>query len=376
MSSVCGTCETAIDRRKSPSISCAGSCNKPYHATCVGFPPDSLKFMKTPGLHWYCQHCNKIKDKYESIITNLLEAKINDVLKDVQLIFSDVKHEIMKLAEQKLSDITSLSLSQNSLPNGPNKPLFSEVTSRESMVVIKPKNSDQSNGQTKTDIMKTLNPLDLNIQVSKVKNVKSGGILIGCNKPDDAHKLKQMAEEKLSSEYKIREVKNNNPKLKLVGMIEEYTEDQLLKFIKTQNKVLSENSECRIVKIWPTKKNVHLYQAIVELDSDTFRKVMTQGNLFVNYDACTVYDATDLKICFKCSGFNHFQNKCKSTKFVCPKCSLDHSIKDCASDAAPKCANCLNAKLTDYNHFVWDSVKCTVYQKKLEHYKHSLFSNK
>ena len=281
----------------------------------------------------------------------------------------------MKIAEEKLSNIPSIS-NLNSNVSKPIRPLYSQVANNESMIVIKPKNEDQSNGQTKSDIMRTLNPVDLDISVSKVKNIQSGGILIGCNKPDDVHKFKQMAEQKLSAGYKIHEVKSNNPKLKLVGMIEKYSEDQLLKFLKAQNDVFSEDSKCSVVKIWSTKNNKHLYQALLDIDRITFCKVMTQGNLFVNYDVCSVFDATDLKICYKCSGFNHFQTSCKSSKFVCPKCSLDHSVKECPSDAVPRCANCVNAKLAENKHFVWDIKKCTVYQKKLEHYKLSIFSNK
>lgn len=370
MSSTCGSCDTAIESRKSPGVSCAGFCSKHYHASCIGIPSAFLKYLKTPGLHWYCEDCNKIKDEYEIVIKNTLEVKINNVLKDVELLFTNAKEEIMKIANEKLSNVSSLS----NLNVG--KPLYSQVASNNSMVVIKPKNSAQSNGQTKSDIMKSLNPVDINIQVSKIKNVHSGGILIGCNKPDDAHKFRQMAEAKLSSEYNITGVRNNSMKLRLVGMIEKYSDDQLLKFIKAQNNVLCDVSECKVVKIWPTKKNNQLYQAVIQIDSESFCKVIQQGHLFVNYDVCAVYDATDIKICYKCSGFNHFQSTCKSTIFVCPKCSLDHSIKDCTSTATPRCANCVNAKIADHDHLIWDLSKCTVYQKKLEHYKLSLFSNK
>lgn len=371
MSNICSECDLLIDRRKL-GISCAGFCDLQYHATCVGISPDILKFIKTPGLHWFCNKCDKTKNNYETIIKNCVEAKINEVILDVKKLFSDAKNEIMIEAHECLKNI--------SLPgagtNENSKPLYSKIASTKSMIIVKPKNAEQPNSQTKSDIMKQINPIDLNVKVSKVKNTSNGGVLIGYANADGANKFKQAANEKLSENYHVNEVKNVNPRVKIVGMIEEYSDDQLLTFIKTQNDVIGENSKCNVRKIWPTKKNRRVYQAILEMDAETYFKLLELGNLFVNYDVCAVYDAIELRMCYKCSGFNHSSNNCNSNKTACPQCSLEHDIKSCPANFISKCINCVNAKILDCNHSAWDTTKCPIYKRKLEHYKSSLFSTK
>lgn len=370
MSSSCGKCESAIDRRKTPAISCSGFCGRQYHTACVAIPSDVLKHIKTPGLYWYCENCNNVKSEYENLIKTNVEAKLKDVLQNIEKLFEITKNEILKIADDKLSKIIS-PVKQDESP-----PLFSQVIDKKSVVIIKPKNSEQRNAETKSDIMNSINPVDLNIQVSKVKNLSNGGILIGCQDSSGADKFKQLAKQKLSSRYEIKEAKKGNFRVKIVGMIEEYSEDQIVNFIRHQNALFSENSSCRIIKIWSTKKNSRIYQAVAEVDAETYCKILNQGHLFINYDVCTVYDAIKLNICFKCSGLNHYEKNCSCNKIVCPKCSFEHSVKDCPIDAVPKCINCVNAKISDDNHFVWDSEKCMIYKKKLAHYKETLFCNK
>ena len=45
-----------------------------------------------------------------------------------------------------------------------------------------------------------------------------------------------MAEEKLNSnKYEVKEVRGINPRIRVVGMTEEYTEDQLITYITKMN---------------------------------------------------------------------------------------------------------------------------------------------
>lgn len=370
MSNLCGSCELTIDRRKSPGVSCSGFCGNSYHISCCGIPTEVLKYLKTTGFYWFCESCDKIKCNFENIIKTHVESKLQDVVVSVNKLFEDTRDEILKIATDKISQLSSVSNVKESVP------LYSQVVDNKSMIIIKPKNSDQPNAQTKCDLMNSINPVDMNIQVAKVKNLSQGGILIGCNDSKDASKFKQMAKQKLSTNYEIKEPRKGYFKIKIVGMIEKYSNDDLVKFIRHQNELFSESNEVSVSKIWSTKSNKNLYQAILNVDAESYCKILNQGYIFVNYDVCMVYDAIELKICYKCSGFNHYEKTCASKKLVCPKCSGSHNVRDCPEDAVPKCINCVNARVTDCNHHVWDKVNCTVYKKKLLHYKDSLFGNK
>lgn len=128
---------------------------------------------------------------------------------------------------------------------------------------------------------------------------------------------------------------------------------------------------CKVLRIWPTKKNSRVYQGLLEVDADTFCSVIKEGRLFISYDVGSVYDAIELKFCFKCSGFNHFQKSCVSNKIACPKCSWCSWYQGLSSGLR---SNCMNAKLPDVRHFAWDGVKCSVYKKKIAHVNQILFS--
>lgn len=223
--------------------------------------------------------------------------------------------------------------------------------------------------------MKNIDPVDLNLQISQVKHIKDGGLLISYNDPDSAANFKCIATQKLSSDYKITELKKFYPKLRIVGLAEEYSSDVIARFFKGQNDIVPENCHLRVLKIWRTKKDPNIFQALVEVDPAVHRAVMERGKVFINYDVCKVYDATDVLICYKCSGFNHGQNACSSNTSVCPKCSLNHHLADCNSSNF-NCINCTNAKANDTSHAVWDASHCPIYKRKLDQLKASAFITK
>ncbi|KAJ8965523.1 hypothetical protein NQ317_019537, partial [Molorchus minor] len=70
-------------------------------------------------------------------------------------------------------------------------PLYSEAVDNKTMVVIKPKNAEQPNVQTKFDLMSDLNPVELNINVTKVKNISNGGLLLHYGHSDNANKFRR-----------------------------------------------------------------------------------------------------------------------------------------------------------------------------------------
>ncbi|CAH2000683.1 unnamed protein product [Acanthoscelides obtectus] len=206
---------------------------------------------------------------------------------------------------------------------------------------------------------------------NKVENIKNGGILIKCDGSDDANKLKDLASRHLSADYEVKEVKKFNPRLKIVGMSQCIEKEELYTMLKSQNNAFHAESECSVLKVWPTKKSATVYQPILDVDCTTYANVLNQGKVLVNYDSCAVYDAINLKLCFKCCGLNHYAKKCRSSSQTCVKCSLDHKVSDCRS-VNLKCINCVNAHHSKTDHAAWDTNQCTVYKNKLNEYKKSI----
>ncbi|XP_045471764.1 uncharacterized protein LOC123678671 [Harmonia axyridis] len=286
--------------------------------------------------------------------------------------FEEMFNEMMnKISLQANDTFSKISFTQQPINE---VPTYSNIVKSKSMVVIKPKDAEQTNSKTKLDIMRNIDPIDLKLGVSQVKQIKDGGILIGCDNPEGAKNFKKIANEKLSTDYKISDVRKFLPKIRIVGLVENYSSDDILKFLRGQNSVLSDVTHLRVLKTWATRKNPNVFQALIELDAGAYGLVMDLGKLFVNFDACSVFDATDVRICFRCSGFNHIQSNC-SLKITCPKCTGEHPLNKCTSSTL-KCINCNNANLADTSHAVWDAAKCPIYKKKLNNLKSSIFVTK
>ncbi|CAG9818870.1 unnamed protein product [Phaedon cochleariae] len=219
-----------------------------------------------------------MKNKYDLHIKNTFDLKISQVMKDMESMFDDIKSDILKIADEKLSHACKTQIVNTE------KTTYADITGSKSMVVIKPIDVEQTNDKTKCDIMKNINPVDYGVQVSQVKRVRDGGILIGCNNTEGATSFAKIAKEKLSSSYKVSEVRKNLPKIKVVGLVENYTGEDLVKYLKGQNDVISDDCHVSVLRVWGTKKDSNIFQALVELDASAYGLVLNRGKLFVNYD--------------------------------------------------------------------------------------------
>ncbi|CAH1984156.1 unnamed protein product [Acanthoscelides obtectus] len=144
------------------------------------------------------------------------------------------------------------------LPEINDKKSYSAITKGKSAIIIKPKDATQNTQATKADMLHHVNPVAENLQLSGVKNVKNGGILIGCNSDDDNLKLKKIAAEKLSDKYDIKVVAGFSSRVRVAGMTEKQSAENFINSIKSQNKdVLSEKFACKVLDINPINIATH-----------------------------------------------------------------------------------------------------------------------
>lgn len=369
----CGYCLGAINESDF-SVQCAGVCNRRYHISCVNISDDVYEHLiSIPGLSWKCADCNK---KCFSIdqpsLHNLLEQKYTEMLDNLNTVFADLKTNFLKVAESKLSAPAQ------------EAPKYSEIIKNKTQpaVIVKPKNTEQSTTKTKMDINRNINTVDSNLKVSKVKNVKNGGILLGFSSKEENLRFKKLASDKLSENYDIKEVKGVQPRIKIVGMTEMYNAEEIIEYIEhaVRNNCTSINLsiDCSLIKSFPTKKNPKVYQALIQLDKNSYDTLIKVGDLFIGYDHCYIFDAVEIMRCYNCNGFHHSSKHCSNQK-SCPKCGvsekLDHSHSDCKAEYL-KCVNCMKAinndkELLDANHGAWD-LSCPVYLREVEKFKKSL----
>lgn len=361
----CGACLSALTRTR-PGVSCDG-CKKEYHSVCITKNENLVDILQSvPGLSWKCPSC--VKDCIllnQLTLQNMLETHI------IQAV-SSFKDEVNLIK----SDISKSSPSA-SVTQGP--PKYSDVLKDRSQpaIIIRPKQNNHSLLQTKSDILRNLNPTTENLQLSKIKSIKDGGLLIGCRNQEDNKKIKNIIQTNLADTYSVREVTGVQPRLRVVGMTESYSEGELGDIIlKSNSGIFLDDSECKVLKIFPTKKNPGIWQTVVQVDKLSYDRAVGSGNLFIGYDSCIVYDAIEVHRCYKCNEFNHSSRTCTKA-ITCPVCGDAHDVKQCKS-AVKECSNCkkLSDPSIDISHAVWEREKCTSYTQAYKSLKNNLFITK
>lgn len=360
----CVECLTAIGRSKSV-ITCE-SCKNCIHAACVSKTLDILAAINAvPGLFWRCKDCVKSCISIrQSDIGNFLESKVDAALCKIENHITSLKTNFVRRLQEPIVQVKPTPYAD--IVKNKTKPA----------VVIKPKNENQAVSQTKSDLMRNINPAEHDFHLTRVKHLKDGGILVGCRSGEENDKLKKLVEEKMANSYKIREFAGVEPRLRVVGLSEEYSGDVLLALVlKCNPETFCGSYTCKIVKIFPTKKSPNIYQAVIQVDRICYDKLMKAGNLFVGYDSCRIFDAIDILRCYNCNGYHHSSKGCKKD-VTCPLCAHKHELKDCKSSER-KCTNCVklvsaSESVVSVSHAVWEREKCTSYKAVLKKFRDDL----
>ncbi|XP_031350545.1 uncharacterized protein LOC116176206 [Photinus pyralis] len=236
------------------------------------------------------------------------------------------------------------------------------------VIIVKPKDANQPSKQTFTTLKENIDPIIR--EVTGMKTLRRGTIVVECKNKEAAAKLKEEAETKLGSDYILSLPKPKMPKIKIVGLNDKIGSTQMKEMILAQNQFLDEAAYINVVHITEDKRNPNRYLAYAEVDGNSYRKILSEQKLNIGWDRCRIYDAVTTRRCYKCNGFGHKATDCSKTT-TCPKCAGAHDLASCkASDAEIKCSNCANAveKLKmklDVQHPAW-SVDCPVYKKRLD----------
>lgn len=324
--------------------------------------------------------CVALDERFCSLLSSTLESQLAPLKAEIAALRAQNEELCRDLAAVRKLLASERSGGRSEDANAGAGSNYAEVVKRKEAshaVVIRPKKADQSVVQTKSDILKSFNPLTENVQVSKVRPIKNGGVIIECQ---ESSELEKAVTEKLSAGYEIRHVKTPLPNVRVVGISECIDRDLIIPYVIKQNEMLlTPESTCRLLSFSQTKRNSKVFQATLELDVTTYERVLKANHIIVGFDVCAVYDAVTPIRCFKCSGFNHTSRFCKGT-LSCPRCGESHEVKECrAGDGGLKCVNCLDLNKkggTSYptNHAVWDLLNCAALKLATGRLKHNLFN--
>lgn len=390
----CGRCK--VNKREG-LIGCEGSCKKWWHYSCANLSESDWKLLdKCKNVFYLCDSCKRncevmsksqhktLLDNISSInceikdissnqeqLNNLIQREVSSVLEKVEMLFVNLKNDLQNVIGEKLNKIENVT-------SVTSKKSYANAVQNSTTFIVKPKDPKQNSKSTKSDILKNLNPVEANLNLTQVRDVSKGGIIVRC----ENDKFKELAKDRLGNNYTVQEAAKLNPRIKLVGLSQKFEEDALLGYLKLQNRdIFTSDSSCQLVFIKPLRKSNKVFQAMFQVDVTTYHKIMQEGSLFVGYDYCKVFDGIELRRCYACCGFHHSANNCSVGKNFCPRCAQEHKLQDCNNDHVLSCINCMNHNKKDgvtqvnVKHASWDN-NCPVYISALESFKCNILNVK
>lgn len=359
MNNMCDRCSGVI-AQLDEYLECGGECVKRFHVKCAGIPAGAVKYIaNNKNIVYMCDYClNNINPENSN-------EKYESVLKALQKILTTVntdKAEIMK----KIDNLTNKQHTHKPNEQNINKSMtLAEIikTGSSSSVLIKPKKVDQKSDETKTYLKDKINPVD--ISVNGIRKVARGAIVVECTNKEASEKLIQKLNKDLSDRYEVKETEAKKPRIKVIGLSTKDEEGTIINFIKTQNDGL-DRADIKVLKIFENKQK-NGYNCVLQVDGDTFKKLMKERKIFIGWDRCRLVECVDLLRCYNCSGFQHRSADCKRTK-ACPRCSENHDLKECKEEKR-ECTNCKfavkNYQLNlDIQHEAWSS-ECPTFLRRL-----------
>lgn len=320
--------------------------------------------MEIVELKAMCAETNKIVSKLESTVEEMLAGNIK--MNNLLVVNNDKSVGLVALAEKSNAVLSDMNKCISG-PNSAGRVSYSAAVKSKPVIVVKPKDATQSCSITKTDIRTKIDPSGL--PICDIRNVSKGGIVIECASKDASIALQNDIVAKIGPNYNVNIPGKRLPKIRVTGITEQFTIDELkLKILNQNPEIFSTQSTLNIVHSFKTKYSNGIK---IEIDQTSFTKIMDLKKLRIDWDICTVYESFDLMRCYKCSGFHHTAKNCSSV-MCCPRCTGEHLVAECTS-TTETCSNCkqanINLKLAiDVSHSAW-SFNCPVYLRKINQEK-------
>lgn len=360
----------------SDAVVCEGVCGGWLHMQCAKISAKNYKLMTQLAniVTWYCDDC---KPKIRKILDNGMSDGALELMERIVKVEEGIYEKINKLeknitSSSRLGNQTTSYAEAASTPGTVKGDQRRLKSSNAPGIIIKPTDANQTSNETKKEIKSNINPSNIKAAIKSINDIKHGGIIIKTDTEESNKKLILEINKKFKDKYTAYATKKYKPKIKIVGLPNNYTKEELIRDLCNQNSFINETDEIDITYTIQTKKKTWIIFA--EVSGDVFHRLMDKRYVNVGWDSYPVFEDIYIKQCTKCQQYGHKREKCTMQQPTCKYCGEQHSGNECNVDGKNyKCANCEHAndkynRTYNSNHAT-DGDKCEIRQSKIDRYR-------
>lgn len=363
---VCGYCEVGVKSKFKKCKDC-GTC---YHNSCS----ERVSVRDKPGKFICCAESEVMEELEDSIAENkggkacesdafwrenLILRKLVKELEDKNKLLA----EKVSVLESKLSGKKEERTYADAMKGERSYQYTRNLVHNIPAIIVKPKQHEESS-TTRKHLLQTVKPADFGIPVKKMVDVKNGSVVINCELEKDVAVLRREIEKNVGAQYSVVQEELKHPRIKIVGINEKYTMDELRDTIVNQNSYIDNPEEIEIMhcKYW---ERIKKYTAYAVVAPKIYHRMIDNASISVGWEKCRVFEDYNVNRCYKCCGYNHRASKCENLA-ACNSCGGKHDSNECTNSELKKCVNCEKSNVNfktkfDINHAAYEVSKCATY---------------
>ena len=356
-----GDCPTCVKASADGEhVECYG-CSGLFHAICGGTPRDAKVANKTTvdyfllpstkrNFVFFCDRC-LTKNEIQQTETN--KGRIDNL------------EDKMSTIDKQLEDIKKMLLSKGSaqveakLPNDnlwANKERLATVRAPEPkarLIISKGRDSEVTHKVIERVLVENEIPL------AESHQNKEGDLVLTCETETARNELQDFLRI-ASHDIAMSAPKAKQQSITIVGLPNEYSKEEALRCIITQNEFIKQFSVLNKIEdhinihvIKPLRNKPTVFQVFASV-SPVLREGLQyhKDRIIIGFMSCKIYDRQQVMRCNNCQHFGHFARNCPTQdEPVCGKCSESHRTDSCDKNER-KCINCVRNGNEDDNHSV------------------------
>ncbi|KAJ2937437.1 hypothetical protein O0L34_g18628 [Tuta absoluta] len=194
--------------------------------------------------------------------------------------------------------------------------------------------------ETKAHLKASVNPRELGVQVSRLRKVGNGGVLLQTTSAESVERLKRA----LPSTLRVSEPKERAPLVAIINVEGDIGDNATFletliaqNFEETEREAISKGMEVAFKK-W--RRGGAATTVVLRCSSAVRERMVNKERVYLGWERYLCRDYVDVVCCSRCQMYGHSVKVCKAAKEVCGKCGAEgHSKGDCTSSTTA-CATC------------------------------------